>query len=136
MSRVAGVDGSVPVVSAGLVNLPVVRVHQHSAGLVQRALVRQEGGGGGGGPVDQEKAEHDNECHGEEDSTIEHVLPHTELPQHLQDVPPDLFQLGAAAPGSVTVRVNHSPDMVGLTHGLLAPEPERRTSRQTSRHRH
>ena len=115
MSRVAGVDGSVPVVPPGLVNLPIVRVHQHCAGLVQGTVVRQEGGGGGGGgPVHQEKAEHDDERHGEEDSTIEDVLPHTELPQHLQDVPPDLFQLAAAAPGSVAVGVNHSADMVGL----------------------
>ena len=125
MSLVAGVDGSVPVIPPSLVNLPIVRVHQHSAGVVQGSLVRQEGrGGGGGGPVDQKKAEHDNESHGEEDSTIEHVLPHTELPQHLQDVPPDLLQLPpAAAPGPVPVSVNHSPDLVGLTHRLLATEP-------------
>ena len=98
MSLVAGVDGSVPVISPSLVNLPIVRVHQDSAGLVQGTLVRQEGGGGGGGPVDQEKAEHDNESHGEEDSTIEHMLPHTELPQHLQDVPPDPLQLPPVPP--------------------------------------
>ena len=119
MTRVTGVDGSVPVVSPGLVNLPVVRIHQDCAGVVQGTLVRQEGGGGGGGggggPVDQEKAEHDNESHGEEDSTIEDVLPHTELPQHLQDVPPDLFQLAATPPSSAPVSVNHCADMVGLT---------------------
>ena len=129
MSRVAGVDGSVPVVPPGLVNLPVVRVHQHCAGLVQGTVVRQEGGGGGGGPVHQEKAEHDDERHGEEDSTIEDVLPHTELPQHLQDVPPDLLQLPPvppAPPGPTAVRVNHRADVVWLTHGLLAPEPDRK----------
>ena len=49
------------------------------------------------------------------------MLPHTELPQHLDDVPPDLLQPGTAL--SAPVSVDHSSDMIGLTHGLVASEP-------------
>ena len=135
VSSVAGVYRPVAVVPASLVDLPVVRVHKQSTGLICKnsdtretgsiictefSLIRQEGGGRWC-PVDQEKAEHDDESHREKNSTIEDMLPHTELPQHLDDVPPDLLQPGTALPAPVSV--DHSADMVGLTHGFVASEP-------------
>ena len=92
--------------------------------LTEVSLVRQEGWGRWC-PVDQEKAEHDDESHGEKDSTIEDMLPHTELPQHLDDVPPDLLQL-AAPP--VPVSVDDSPDVVRFTHWLVTPKPAKTLS--------
>ena len=51
------------------------------------------------------------------------MLSHTELPQHLDDVPPDLLQ-PPTAPSAPPVRVDNSTDMVRFTHGLMAPKPK------------
>ena len=41
-------------------------------------------GRGVAGPVDKEEATEDNDGHGEEDSTIEHMLMQTECANHLK----------------------------------------------------